>query len=352
MWAALGLSQSPAQQSSRESVEIQLRKVLVFFGCGNLAPMSATDLEFRWTLGLSLMMHAMLLGAIGFTGLMRTPLTRAEPLRPDVWVGTTVTVVETPRKDSVPTQPESAGQQSALQANGSQPRASAMAAPAAANTRKIRVQTSVSGRDQTVRQQEHEPGKRAQSAPTPALGVGGAGVDLKQAMQNSLNSPTSAAGSFGAAGVDLTERRLPKAFTRALPVAIGAEPLWWKQRPGLLGSIRFKVALSETGKIELVTFEDEDSRPFHARVVRRVAKLLALGTFALPNSSAGGVEQEFELRLVMEQRQPETDSNADPGDLVEKGFEAPTVDKPGQAIIRDAQGHTMHASLKLLPSRG
>jgi hypothetical protein len=170
-------------------------------------------------------------------------------------------------------------------------------------------------------------------------------------MQHSLNQPASESGSFGAAGVDLTERRLPKALTRALPVAIGAEPGWWKQHLGSLGALRFKVALSENGKLEEVTIDDETKFPFHARVVRRVAKLLALGTFALPTSSTGSAEQVFELRLVMEQQPPEENSTADPGDLVEKGFEAPSADRPGQAIIRDAPGHAMRAYLKLLPLR-
>jgi hypothetical protein len=179
----------------------------------------------------------------------------------------------------------------------------------------------------------------------------GAATDLKRAIQESLNQPANDPGTFGAAGVDLRERRLPKAFTRALPVAIGAEPGWWKHQPGPLGTIRFSVALSENGKLEQITIDDENKHPFHARVVRRVGRLLALGTFALPSSSMGGAQQAFELRLVMEQHAPDPNSTADPGDLVEKGFEAPSSTKPGQAVIRDAPGHTMRALLRLLPSR-
>jgi hypothetical protein len=170
-------------------------------------------------------------------------------------------------------------------------------------------------------------------------------------MQNSIAQPASESGVFGAAGVDLTERRLPKAFTRALPVAIGAEPGWWKQHLGSLGSVRFTVALTDNGKLDEVTIDDESKHPFHARLVRRVAKLLALGTFALPTSTTGSAEQAFELRLVMEQLPADTNSTADPGDLVEKGFEAPSAAKPGQAIVRDAPGHTLRAFLRLLPPK-
>jgi hypothetical protein len=144
---------------------------------------------------------------------------------------------------------------------------------------------------------------------------------------------------------------LPKAFTRALPVAIGAEPGWWKQHLGSLGSVRFTVALTDNGKLDEVTIDDESKHPFHARLVRRVAKLLALGTFALPTSTTGSAEQAFELRLVMEQLPADTNSTADPGDLVEKGFEAPSAAKPGQAIVRDAPGHTLRAFLRLLPPK-
>ena len=318
--------------------------------------MSASDLEFRWTLGVSLLAHAAGFGVVWISAAMQVALPQTVRNERDVWSGTTVSVVEVHREPKVPPRPESGsiGDQAGATMPQREPGQKVSEATTVAEARKKRVSApaaksrgphqaghdgATASRDLTVVRRAPPTGTAAEPAP----------VDLRQAMHHSLNQPASDSGSFGAAGVDLTERRLPKALTRALPVAIGAEPDWWKQRMGSLGVVRFKVALSENGKLEEVTIDDEKKFPFHARVVRRVAKLLAFGTFALPSSSTGSAEQAFELRLVMEQQPPEENSTADPGDLVEKGFEAPSAERPGQAIIRDAPGHAMRAFLKLLP---
>ena len=330
--------------------------VPAIWGCGNLDPMSASDLEFRWTLGVSLLVHAAGFGVAWISAAMQVALPQTVRNERDVWSGTTVSVVEVHREQKVPPRPESGstGDQSGAAVTQRESRRKVPEATTAADARKKRA-TILASKNGAMHQAGHAEETaghdlpRAPSATAEGAAAKPAPPDLKQAMQHSLNQPASDSGSFGAAGVDLTERRLPKALTRALPVAIGAEPGWWKQHMGSLGVLRFKVALSENGKLEEVTIDDESKFPFHARVVRRVAKLLALGTFALPTSSTGSAEQVFELRLVMEQQPPDENSSAEPGDLVEKGFEAPSADRPGQAIIRDAPGHAMRAFLKLLP---
>lgn len=328
-----------------------------FWGCGNLDPMSAPDLEFRWTLGVSLLAHAAGFGLAWISAAMQVTLPLTARVERDVWSGTTVSVVEVQREPKVLPRPESGSRGNPSGAAVSQGESRKKASGSTeTDARKKRAAVSVSKSEAMSQAGYTEEAASRDSTRVPrATPAGAAGksapLDLKQAMQQSLSQPAAESGSFGAAGVDLTERRLPKALTRALPVAIGAEPGWWKQHTGPLGALRFKVALSESGKLEEVTIDDESKLPFHARVVRRVAKLLALGTFALPTSSTGSAEQAFELRLVMEQQPPEQNSTADPGDLVEKGFEAPSANRPGQAIIRDAPGHAMRAFLKMLPLR-
>jgi hypothetical protein len=167
-------------------------------------------------------------------------------------------------------------------------------------------------------------------------------------MLDATNRPSSEPGTFGAAGVDLRERRLPNAFTRALPVAIGADPGWWRHHQGSIGRVQFEVTLDASGKIDEVNVLDEAKHAFLARVVRRVAGLLAVGTFALPPSASSSARQRFELRLDFEEGIPSSITTADPGDLVEKGWEPPSDTGPGKAIIRDALGHTMLAYLKVL----
>ena len=169
-------------------------------------------------------------------------------------------------------------------------------------------------------------------------------------MLDASNKQSSELGTFGAAGVDVRERRLPKAFTRALPVAIGAESGWWRHHQGSLGRVQFDVTLDSSGKIEQVSVKDEGKHVFLTRVVRRVAGLLAVGTFALPAFSSSSARQRFELRLDFEEGVPSSITTADPGDLVEKGWEPPSDGGPGKAIIRDALGHTMRAFLHVLPA--
>jgi len=315
--------------------------------------MSASDQEFRWTLGLSLVAHAAALGVVYFSGAIGADVSATPRELPDIWVGTTVSVVEVPRERSVPAEPESAGQRSDESAAQRSLLPNSTFGTRSTAPRKVRaphpVQPARHGdeipSDGAARSAELRPGSRPKvSNASEATG----GVNLKRAMQQSLHQPTAEAGTFGAAGVDLTERRLPRALTRALPVAIGAEPGWWKHPIGPLGRIRFSVVLSESGKLEEITIDKERGHPFHARVVQRVGKLLALGTFALPGATPGRGEQAFELELVMERRAAEADSTGEPGDLVEKGFDAPNGAKPGQAIVRDAPGHTMRAFLRLV----
>ena len=324
-------------------------------GCGNLTHMSPFALTFRWTFGLSILAHAVAIGSLwGTVGKHGAP----HPLRngTDAWLGTTVSVVEASLQPSVPASPENSpgGETAAASSRESGRPNRAEVAPR--DPHKVHESAAAHRDVEAVGAKNCEPkpnGDVAASVPASSASAGstGASVDLKQAMLNSLNQPASEGGMFGAAGVDLRERRLPKALTRALPVAIGAEPQWWTHRLGALGTIRFQVVLDENGKLSDVSIADESKHAFQARVVRRVVKLLALGTFALPASTTGGAELDFELRMVVEQQSPDPNFTADPGDVVEKGFEAPSPGKPGQAIIRDAPGHVVRAFLKLVPPK-
>ena len=181
------------------------------------------------------------------------------------------------------------------------------------------------------------------------LSSSAAPVDLKQAMLDASNQKESGAGAFGAVGVDLRERRLPAAITRALPVAIGAQPGWWRSHLGSLGRLRFEIVLDEGGKIQDVDIEDEARNARLSSIVRRVSRLLSVGRYALPVSSLRGGRQRFELNLELAQESPPSSVTAEAGDAVDMGWEAPNLSMPGKAHIQEAQGRTMRAVLRVLP---
>lgn len=312
--------------------------------------MSAFDAVFRWTLGVSCLVHAIAFGFVWGTMGRHSRTAGLQPAQ-DVWVGTTVSVIEEPTRLSVPSNPDS--DESTARSPSDQNSTARKVEPARTARPPLNEVDDSKGIQPKLTAACPPPAsQRSSPAPDPsslATATPGTSVDLKQAMFDASNRQASEGGVFGAAGVDVRERRLPKAFTRALPVAMGAEVGWWRHHPGSLGRVQFEVALDPGGKIEKVSVEDETEHAFLARVVRRVAGLLAIGTFALPPTLTSHGRQDFELRLEFEEGSPLSITTADPGDLVEKGWDPPSDDEPGKAIIRDALGHTMRAFLKVLP---
>jgi hypothetical protein len=196
--------------------------------------------------------------------------------------------------------------------------------------------------------------QQTSSAPTEdtsSMATPGVSIDLKQAMVDATNQKTTGSGTFGAVGVDLRERRLPAAFTRALPVAIGAEPSWWRHYIGSQGRVVFELSLDGGGKIKDVVVEDDAEHEFLSRIVRRVGRLLAVGRYALPSSSAPNARQRFELRLDLQDGTPSSNETAEAGDAIDMGWEAPSPSEPGKAHIQEAKGRIMRAFLRLLPPK-
>ena len=317
---------------------------------GNLSRMSAVDAGFRRTLVVSLLVHAAAFGSVwGTTG--RHPGTADAQLPQDIWVGTTVSVVAQSRGDSVPASPES--KNSSLSQQDSAIDSTAMlraAVPKPPKHSTLQVDNSKAKQASLPVAAAASAIKRLGADIPPSADHGAAGfVDLKQAMLDASNQKSSGSGTFGAVGVDLRERRLPAAFTRALPVAIGAEPGWWRRPAGQLGKVRFEVALNEAGKIEDLSVEDEARHAFLAGIVRRVGRLLAVGRYALPATATPNARQRFELWLDLEDRTPSSNDTAEAGDAVDMGWEAPSADGPGKAHIQEAKGRRMRATLRVLP---
>lgn len=118
---------------------------------------------------------------------------------------------------------------------------------------------------------------------------------------------------------------------------------------GISGKLEVRGRARRRGEIQDVDIEDEARNAWLAGIVRRVGRLLSVGRYALPVSSAPGARQRFELKLELGQGSPSSSVTAEAGDAVDMGWEAPTTNTPGKAHIQEAQGRTMHATLRVLP---
>ena len=321
---------------------------------GYLSGMAALDAVFRSTIGVSLLAHAAALGSVWGT-IGHQSHNVATPISQDVWVGTTVSVVEEPTGHPVPVSPEKEMTASTDDNSIKSPDRHKFAVPKLPKSQSMLTEDSKVSEPKAIAKAPSA-AKSQQSSPspvadTPSLASPGASIDLKQAMVDAANQKTTGSGTFGAVGVDLRERRLPAAFTRALPVAIGAEPSWWRNHAGSQGRVQFEITLDEGGKIKDVTVDDEAQHALLSRIVRRVGRLLAVGRYALPSSSAPNARQRFELRLDLEEGTPSSNETAEAGDAIDMGWEAPSASGPGKAHIREAKGRTMQASVKVLPPK-
>ncbi len=322
-----------------------------------LSGVRAIRATFRGAIGISLLLHTVAFASV-WRALGTHPTTSTAAARSDVWVGTTVSVITEHAGQSATSSPNEK-----TEVGGYAP--PTHVAPAAA-ARSVSPKQVVIRDGATARSSDAAPQRSAQlaararamhspAAPsTPALADAGeptnsAVSDLKKAMLDASNQREGSGGTFGAVGVDLRERRLPAAITRALPVAIGAQAGWWRGKLGALGTLKFEVTLDEAGKIQTVDIDDEASHEWASHIVRRVARLLAVGRYALP-ATTPGAQQRFELALELEQRPASTSITAEAGDAVDMGWEAPTASSPGKAHIQEAQGRTLRATLRVLPA--
>ncbi len=102
------------------------------------------------------------------------------------------------------------------------------------------------------------------------------------------------AGSFGAEGAGGV-RDLGRAFTRAIPPACDADPLWKSAPAGDAGRIELSLEVDERGHV--TGFEVETRTPPRALVslARRTVAMLEAGTFALGPGGLARGSQRLEI---------------------------------------------------------
>jgi hypothetical protein len=160
-------------------------------------------------------------------------------------------------------------------------------------------------REKTIHLAADDPGARkpavrvvttewgAESAKGPASGTG-----------DELPAGTNF-GSVGATGV----RDLGRAFTRAIPPACDADPVWAALPPGDAGELEVAIRTNESGRITNAspTVGPYRSPPTHlVRLVRRTLSVLAAGTFALGDRRVSEGTQTLLLHATVTDAPAET----------------------------------------------
>ena len=160
-----------------------------------------------------------------------------------------------------------------------------------------------------------------------------------------------ATGSFGSADLPPGVRSLPSAFTRAIPPASGADPIWQSLPVGTLRPFTLAVRVDAEGHIastQVVGAQGNAPTPEHVEHLRqRVIALLGGGLFALQNQGAAGSDL-FRITITLSDRGVKEDS--EPAELVERGFEPPRLHAPGRAYFTLASGRHFEAKVEVLGS--
>ena len=180
------------------------------------------------------------------------------------------------------------------------------------------------------------------------------GAGTTTATASDTTSGTGAAvpatGAFGADALPPGVRSLPSAFTRAIPPATGADPIWQSLPIGAQHPFTIAVEVDAEGHIasaEIVKEKDGSPAATQALHLReRVVALLGGGLFALHNNVGAGREL-FRITITLSDT-PVHDQD-DPAQLVERGFDPPRGGAPGRAYFTLASGRHFEAKVQVLP---
>jgi hypothetical protein len=162
-------------------------------------------------------------------------------------------------------------------------------------------------------------------------------------------APSLTAGAFGGEGSPLGVRDLPSAFTRAIPPATGADPIWQTLPTGSERPFTLAIEVDPAGHIssaEILKEKNGSATETQATHVRqRVIALLGAGQFAL-QSEVGAGRALFRITITLSDRP--THDEDEQGVLVERGFDPPRGASPGRAYFTLASGRHFEATVQVL----
>ncbi|MEP7048799.1 MAG: hypothetical protein ABJB12_00535 [Pseudomonadota bacterium] len=294
-----------------------------------------------------------LLGSLGLHGcallslmlaVRRPPqLTQVSTTRAEAWAGSALEVDAIATPDGVPTVPNNESPEPALpSARAPEPPAgpapALAAAPAFAPTAEGTAPVTPAPRTRIHKPPRHVQADAAQSS-TPANAVEGTGKP----------NTVAATGAFGSDALPPGVLRLPSAFTRAIPPATGADPIWQTLPAGTQRPFTVAVVLDADGHIQgSKILEDHSGNPAPEQFVHlreRVIALLGAGLFALQDHVASG-SGVFRITITLSDRA--VDNEAEPAQLVERGFDPPRGAQAGRAYFTLASGRHFVAKVEVL----
>ena len=266
------------------------------------------------------------------------PIEPPERTRPDSWAGNAVEVdaVATAGEPSLPSAPAAA--QAAVSAAAEPENSESSAPPEPKPTEKSSTPSrAVPARRHAARTEKPSDEQVKTPAASMASGSDGSGAP--------------ASGAFGGHGLPAGVRGLPTAFTRAIPPAVGADSIWQSLPLGVERPFTIAVEVDAEGHIssaEILKEKDGSEAPVQADHLRtRVVALLGGGLFALQNDVGAG-QARFRITLTISNKAIPDD--ADPAQLVERGFDPPRGGV-GRAYFTLASGRHVEAKVEVLASR-
>jgi hypothetical protein len=298
----------------------------------------------------SLGLHAAI--ALGFFLAVRhvPKLHEYRDARPDVWVGNAVEVdaVATPDEAANPSNAAVQAAPGETTAAASAPTAPASTAEVAALPARPKPEEIAAEPTRSKQSTARDASQRATPQPknTKSSALPSSGDASERATQTA-----PASGAFGGEGLPPGVRSLPSAFTRAIPAATAADPIWQTSTLGTEHPFSIAIEIDDEGHIasaEILREKDGAEPQTQAQHLReRVIALLGAGQFALQNEVAGG-HAVFRLTITLSDESVSEDELAQ---LPKKGFEPPSESRPGRAYFTLVSGRHFEAKVQVLAAK-
>jgi hypothetical protein len=294
-----------------------------------------------------------LLGSLGLHGalvlvlllVVRRPLelVTTPRERPDAWAGNAVEVDAVATPDGVPNIPNAESPLSASPAPLEAAPAEAAKPTEAALPPPAKTDADVLPTPKRIRRAPRRSDADTAARPASASAApSNADADHKPATQ-------AATGAFGSNDLPPGVRSLPSAFTRAIPPATGADPLWQTLPAGKQPQFTVAVRVDADGHIQdSKILEDHDGNQPPEQFVHlreRVMALLGAGLFALQNDVSAGYGV-FRISITLSDRAVREEDA--PAELVERGFDPPRGSQAGRAYFTLASGRHFEAKVEIL----
>jgi outer membrane biosynthesis protein TonB len=272
---------------------------------------------------VSILVHAAVLAGARPIAAHLAHIIRPEPaaLEPDRWTGTSIEV--STGLDSLPAGPDqgtiaapsSAGASTQNTTSESQNTVSPPPASSSAPAPSTTAQPDATAAPQPSQAPTAQRPKRQKRASRPAASASAsASTSASPAASSAASSAPSAspaassaagtgagsgnAGTFGSEG-QAAKRDLGRAFTRAIPAACAADPVWAKLAAGDAGTLRVELRIDAEGHIAGAEPLGDSPAKHLVNVLRRTVPLLQAGTFAVRGGAVTAGKQTLELKAVV-----------------------------------------------------